>query len=519
MSVLCGSWAAYEVRCVARTAVCRRREGPVKQARCGREDLLRADASSVSCRVVLRCRDLLTMRRATVPTRLFLDFGTAYCKAATCKRGEPPVALPIGEAVRQGRGDRHMVRTALFVSQSGSVYFGEAAVDAAGSEGRRPYDEIKDILTGADSRSKLDEILCAEDNPTGEHLTKRDATTLFLAFFTQAALQAHGRHQEMRRSIAMPVFKKDKQSWVTKELAEGLANANMIALHFGNHLFRSISLGDALRVLREAKNAKRPQVVADPPTVAEPIAAVAGHLLHFEPDGSTSPGLMMVVDVGAGTTDIAMFAKGQVEGIVTVRHVKESKESLPWAGKAMDRAVIDHLVEKSNDENRLRVDLEREGMGEPIKEEIFRERAVTRYGISTSLDEYLRSEAMSQVQTEIQRGFEDVLLRVDRSFFVRTVAVRFSGGGHDLPFLKDLARRNTLGDPSVRIETANQRPQWQGHRKFVDLNREVGSKFHRMAVALGGAYYCAESHAWLRLDDEISSLGGQQGPTRPLVGN
>ena len=454
-----------------------------------------------------------------MPTRLFLDFGTAYCKAATCKRGEPPVALPIGEAVRQGRGDRHMLRTALFVSRSGSVYFGEAAVDAAASEERLPYDELKDILTGADSRGELDEVLRPKDNPTGEHLTKRDATTLFLAFFTQAALQAHGRDQEVRRSIAMPVFKKDKQSWVTEELAEGLANADVIARHFGNQLFRSIGLGDALRVLGEAKSARRPQVVADPPTVAEPVAAVAGHLLHFEPYGSNSPGLMMVVDVGAGTTDIAMFAKGQVDGIVTVRHVKESKESLPWAGKAMDRALIDHLVGKSDGENRLRVDLEREGMGEPIKEEIFREQAVTRYGISTSLDEYLQSEAMSQVQTEIQRGFEDVLLRVDRSFFVRTVAVRFSGGGHDLPFLKDLVRKNTLGDPLVRIATANQRPRWQGHSRFVDLNREIGSKFHRMAVALGGAYYSAESHAWLRLDDEISSLGGERGPTRPLVGD
>ena len=450
-----------------------------------------------------------------MPTRLFLDFGTAYCKAATCKRGEPPVPLPIGEAAGQGRGDRHMIRTALFVSQSGSVYFGEAAVDAAASEGRLPYDEIKDVLTRAESRSELYEALHAEHNPTGEHLTTRDATTLFLAFFTQAALQAHGRCQELRRSIAMPVFKKDKQSWVTEELAEGLAYANVIARRFGDNLFRSIDLADALRVLRVAKQAERPQVVADPPTVAEPIAAVAGHLLHFEPEGSTSPGLMMVVDVGAGTTDIAMFAKGHVDGIVTMRHVKESKSSLPWAGKSIDRALIDHMVGRSKGKSRLRADLQREGMGEPIKEDIFRDHVVTRFGISTSLDEFLQSEGMSRVQAKIRCGFEDVLLGVDSSFFGRTLAVRFSGGGHDLPFLKDLIKmeRRLSSGTLVRMGKAKERPQWQDHSEFVDLSREVGNKFHRMAVALGGAYYCAESRAWLRLDDEVASLGITRGPT------
>ena len=447
-------------------------------------------------------------------TRLFLDFGTAYCKAATCKQGEPPVPLPIGEAVRQGRGDRHMIRTALFVSQSGSVYFGEAAVDAARSEGRLPYDEIKDVLTRAESRSELDEALHTEDNPTGEHLTTRDATTLFLAFFTRAALQGHDLRQELRRSIAVPVFKKDKQRWVTEELAEGLANANVIAQHFGDNLFRSIDLADALRVLRTANRVGRAQVVADPPTVAEPIAAVAGHLLHFEPDGSTSPGLIMIVDIGAGTTDIAMFAKGHVDGIVTMRHVKESKGSLPWAGKAIDRALIDHMVGRSKGESRLRADLQREGMGEPIKEDIFRDHVVTRFGISTSLAEFLQSEGMSRVQAEIRRGFEDVLHRVDRSFFARTVAVRFSGGGHELPFLKDLVKRERyLGGTLVRMGKAKERPQWEDHSEFMDLSREVGNKFHRMAVALGGAYYCAESRAWLRLDDEVASLGIMRGPT------
>ena len=437
-----------------------------------------------------------------MPTRLFLDFGTAYCKAATCRSGEPPVALAIGDAVQQGRGDRHMIRTALFVSQSGRAYFGEAAVDTAAGERRQPYDAIKDVLTNAAHPGELDEIL--PDNPTGLPLTKRHAVTLFLAFFVQAALQAHGVAEKVRPSIAMPVFEKHKQQWASDELARRLADACVLARHFRGEMFRSIDLREAVRVLGEAK---RPQLVMDPATVAEPIAAVAGHLLHFTPEGRAAPGLMMVVDVGAGTTDIAMFAKGQVEGVVTVRHVEGSKTSLPWAGKAIDRAVIDHLVDMSGGGSRLRADLRREGNGQPIKEEIFERGTVTRYGASSSLEEFSKSRAMSRVVRHIQHGFDGVLRKVDRSFFRdRVVAVRFSGGGYKLPFLEGFIRpEQHLGNKLVRMGRAQRQPQWRGEPGFSRLYREIGHKFHRMAVALGGAYYCADGSDWLRLEDSVSS--------------
>ena len=435
-----------------------------------------------------------------MPTRLFLDFGTAYCKAATCKRGRPPAPLAIGEAVRQGRGDRHMIRTALFISQSGSVYFGEAAVDTAAGEERLPYDDIKDVLTGAKHRRELDETLPDTDNPTCVRLTKRHAITLFLAFFTQAALQASGgTNREVRRSIAMPVFEKDKRQWVSEELTKSLEHAHVLARKFGNRLFKSVDLAEAVQVL-EAKT-KRPQVIADPATVPEPIAAVAGHLLHFTPpDRRADPGLMMVVDVGAGTTDIAMFTKGEVEEVVTVRHVEGSKKSSPWAGKRIDEALIDHLVANGNGGNRLRADLQREGNGQLIKEELFERRSVTRHGISSSLGDFLQSEAMSRFVSNIRSDFRSVLHNVDRLVFRnRVVAVRFSGGGHHLPFLADLVvREQYLDSTLVRMARSARQPLWQDEPDYSDLHEEIGNKFHRMAVALGGAYYCADGHVWLK---------------------
>ena len=404
-----------------------------------------------------------------------------------------------------------MIRTALFISQSGRVYFGEAALDTAGREERLAYDAIKDVLTAAQHRSELDETIEATiHNPASVPLTKRNAITLFLAFFTRAALRASkGTKKEIRRSIAMPVFEKNKQQWVSEELAESLAQAHVLAGHFGDGIFESIDLREAIQVLQNEDKGARQQLIADPPTVAEPIAAVAGHLLHFTPDGNARPGLMMVVDVGAGTTDIAMFAKGQVDGVVTVRHVEGSKVSLPWAGKAIDRALIDHLVRSGSGGERLRTNLEREGNGQPLKEEIFEERKVTRYGVSSSLDDFLQSKPMSEVVTEIQRGFEGTLLKVDPSFFKRTVAVRFSGGGYKLPFLSGLIKTESLlkKGTRVRMRKAQQHPPWRDEPEFSGLYNQIGSKFHRLAVALGGAYYCADGRDWLQLEDDMQRLG------------
>ena len=291
---------------------------------------------------------------APMTAHLCLDFGTAYCKAATCTPGQPPIPLEIGKAVEQGRGDHHMIRTALFISGSGSLFFGEAAVDRAACDGRIPFDTIKDALTSASDVRKLDDNLPTKYNPATPPISKRQSIALFLAFFTQAALRArHAPEREVTRSIAIPVFAKDKTEWVSRVLAESLAQAHDLAEHFGNELFKSVKLREAIRVLNESERPPTWRGVADPPTVAEPVAAVAAQLLHFTPAGSHAPRLMMVVDVGAGTTDMAMFASGQVDGVVTVHHVEGSKRSIPVAGKAIDQALIAHMVNKADGGDRL----------------------------------------------------------------------------------------------------------------------------------------------------------------------
>ena len=438
-----------------------------------------------------------------------------------------------------------MIRTALFVDRSGRLYFGEAAVDTATSVDQEPFDTIKEALIEAGNARDFNDPLPPEHSPVSRPITKRHAITLFLAFFTRAVLRApRAPESSVPRSIAMPVFPEHKAKFVSEMLQESLTHAHVLAEQFADDLFGSIDLQSAIRLLEELRNRSislRP--IAETTTVVEPVAAVSAQLLHYTPSGNAPPGLLMVVDVGAGTTDIAMFAAGQVRGMVTVRHVHGSKRSIPVAGKALDKALIDHIVGKSNakgvhgvhalirakalighivgkSSGSLEAHLLREGRGQPMKEELFRDGRVSRYGVSTSVQDFLDSAPALVVIAALKEAFDNALLDIDRSFFQRQVAVRFSGGGAFLPFLDRFVRHERLlpvppneRSPLVRMASAAREPQWSAEPGYQNLYREVGTKFTRMAVAVGGAYYGAEGRSWLRLDEDIAWLGSKGGPT------
>ena len=452
-----------------------------------------------------------------MPTHLCLDFGTAYSKAAVCEPGRAPFPLAIGQATGQA-GDVHMVRTALFISSAGELFFGEAAEQAATREDRSPFDTIKELLTNAGDPAVLERELSADHNPTCDNVTGRQALEFYLAFLTRAALRApRAPDKDVCRSIATPVFPEPKATWVSTLLADSLAKSHVLADQLGDRLFGSVDLLHAIRLLPSEPLPPSP-VVARPPTVAEPVAAIASHLLHFTPSSGNTPGLMMVVDVGAGTTDVAMFAAGQADRAVTMRHVSRSKRSILAGGKAIDRALVASMVRKSgladSQKRLLRANLLRESQGQPIKEEIFREEQVERLGITTTLGEFLGSPEMEPVVAEIRGGLDNMLLDIDRSFFARIVAVRFSGGGAFLPFLDEMVPPEkilTTGplDPGkiVRMGVADRKPMWHDEPSFRRLYNRVGDKFHRLSVALGGAYYGAKGRSWLKLEDDIEWLG------------
>ncbi len=414
-----------------------------------------------------------------------------------------------------------MLPTALYVSRSGTVWFGDAAIDAAQADGRTHYDSIKDALTHAEDEQELDASLTDEHNPTGTTFTKAHALVLYLAFFTQAALRAYGRNPQVTRSIAIPVFSDQKASWVSGFLRDALGQAHALARRLGDRLLRGVDI----RTLMDGLRPPKPQdeaVVSDAVVVPEPVAAVAAHLLNFSPDDQGTPGLIMVVDIGAGTTDIAMFASGVMNDIVTFRHVARSKRSLAAAGKAMDGAVVSHFTASSGTHDTARTQFEagllRERGGAAVKEELFRNGWADRMGTRVSERAFLESQSLMEVKGAMADGIRGVLLDVDRSFFARNVVVRFSGGGASLPFLREFVQDQALHSGSrsalVKMGRAAKEPLWRESPRLRSLYQRLDGQFHRMAVSLGGAFIGAEAHEWLRLSDDIHWLGRKRGPIR-----
>ena len=465
--------------------------------------------------------------------RLCLDFGTAFCKAAVCAPGRAPKLLRIGDAARQGTGSTdganpgdYMLETAIAISTSARLYFGGRAKGVADAN-TRVLQAIKDPLTLADGPRDLDRLLPRQFNPTSMDVSRRDVIVLYLAFLTQAALEAWSANGRIDRSVVrgvtIPAFEAAKVAWVNAELGSVLAQAEVVGRHFGNRLFTGVPLREALECLvRSRQSAVHRHLIADSTT--EPIAAFAARLLHFTPRNQRLGNVIMVVDVGAGTTDFALFASGLKDGRMRVRHIKHSHRSLAVAGNAIDDALVEHALAGAEigigpNLDAIRTHLERDKR--QVKEVLFRDRATTIVYSGTTLqlrlDDFLASARMQQIIGAIKGAFDAVLQEVLPARRGGRVVVYFSGGGAGLPFLKQFVplsetsftHRDTGRTGLVRLmEPRDPRPAWHDQAGYESLWRACGGNlqlpnqdfFGRVAVALGGAYFVADARDWLHLN-------------------
>ena len=182
---------------------------------------------------------------AAVPgSRLCLDFGTAFCKAAVCAPDQPPMPLRIADAAGQGTGgpdgadpSDYMLETAVLISEMGDVHFGRRALNESGSTSR-VLQTIKDPLTRANEPQDLDRRLSPEFNRTSVDVSERDVIVLYLAFLTQAAVRAAAGPRSLVRAGTTPAFDAHKAAWVNTELGSMLAQAEVVSRHFADRLFR-----------------------------------------------------------------------------------------------------------------------------------------------------------------------------------------------------------------------------------------------------------------------------------------
>ena len=456
----------------------------------------------------------------TGPLHLCLDFGTAMSKAcAWNKESDTPMPLRIGLAAGEPASSPYAINSAVFISRDGLAFVGQPAVNRAAEadpEHHQAFQSIKDILT-VGPKTDLRDPVPALYNPHEGPVSLKEIVALYLAFLTDSALLAlredHGEDsRNIPRSYTKPVFDPNRDEWATEILTECAVAGQVLADRFSGRWSHGIPL-DALRAAVAQADAAEQRSVAEGLILPEPVAAFASRVRNVFPEGHARR-LMMVIDVGAGTTDFAMFARVDREGEMNLFRIKDSVTTIRIAGNDVDNALVDYLmlqvgVTDSHSRRRaITADLQRDIR--LIKEELFTKGTVTRQLINDMKTEATREDfeecpTMIQLRDRMKERFHEVLSAIDSSWLsFPSLQVFLTGGGASLSMVKKLAAEQpvVIGEKRVTLERVTEPPPW-----LEEECEDVIDFYPQLAVCIGGACHGAgKTH--LGLEREVEAFGG-----------
>lgn len=433
---------------------------------------------------------------------LCIDFGTALSKAAaTNGSGYRPILLPLGQFAEDPRAsNRYVAQSSLFVDRERTVHFGHEAVS---HWARQPtyaisrLDSMKRWFSGG-------RIFDLDEKPVGERylppgceLTKGEALTLVLAYITDLAgkaLNSAHLQRHTKRRFTRPVWGGGRDAWCDQHMCRYLGQAQLVADSFSGRWTGGIALEEARELIGLARAERVPDWLVQPKGVPEPIAA--GHC-RVERDYEHRY-LALVVDVGAGTTDLAVFAGTQGDASVglTIATPQGITKSVTMAGDYLDDILREEVLSSVPESARSEViERQAEGYAREWKEALFTDGQVQPTfagGVVASpvkKEEFLELPKVKEFARTIREEVQEVLQSVralaqqmERAYEhpLREITILASGGGASLPMIKDLARQRVFGLP---MRDAGPAPGW-----FAQNHRDEVSVFHQMAVALGGAF-------------------------------
>lgn len=436
--------------------------------------------------------------------RLCIDFGTAMSKVtlvhdgAGKDGGDEIQVLELGEIAGQDPSDGpfELLISSVYISNDGMVYFGKSALEVSEQEaengGRQRIDNMKRFL----SEDGIDQVLTEEFNPTGIEIDYRDIVLFYLVYLTWVINQCTdemGYDRNICRRFAMPVFDNAKARQYSGMLSRMLGDAQLAAEHFGDLIDDGVSLEDLTAVCDAIRDMDLEYAFIGS-AVTEPLG-VASALVSE--DGAAN-NLSLVVDIGAGTTDISLFRiRVDPYGAVCVANqIPGAARGLTMAGNYIDRVLIQKILSKaeisfqSSDYRRIRNDLERKIR--VYKEELFDSGHIdvplpNGDVIQVDREEFLQSPSIHKFQEELRGKIAEILKEVDE-FFLRTaprqeLVLVLTGGGASLPFVQGLVGETIEVDNlSVKTVKSHDFPEWmvEGHADLEDI-------FPRIAVSLGGA--------------------------------
>jgi hypothetical protein len=260
-------------------------------------------------------------------------------------------------------------------------------------------------------------------------------------------------------------------------------------------------LHNQLHEIRINRNNDFPQSSVD---VAEPTAAA----LRLFRVHNNSREVCAVIDIGAGTTDVALlsFLTPDADANIDQQFQRQAvllakPKSIPYAGDCIDKALMEIIENKirqlrlnprSTDEQLREVQLEIRS----IKELLFTTGSWTaKQGFRVSINELLETENIKSMQKEISQCFTDTIadakLELVKLYNVRTNYVRqlnltFAGGGAHLKFIHECIPSTIDLGAGITLPVEQVRPSRDS------VSDEAAMLDARLAVCAGGTTPAAD---------------------------
>ena len=432
-------------------------------------------------------------------TRLCLDFGTAMSKVTLVRDKtdqrllEEIHVLELGVAGDQEEISETMLISSVFIDENGKLWFGKRAQDLSKlTSDISRLDNIKRFL----SEEGLREAVLGKFNPTDINITYADLVLAYLTFLTWAvnhSLENMGEPRNLNRRFAMPCLDNEKSRETYEKLASMLGEAQVLADTFFTTLQDGIPLTDFVETVNLLRQQNHVYSFVKE-GLTEPLG-VAGSIISWEGNVNS---LVMVVDVGAGTSDFSLYrmAYDPKSGKSTALQVANSTKGITEAGNYLDNLLKSLVLNKAglkpNDDNYinylssieldLRENKERLFTDSEVHVKLFNDEIVT-----IELNEFLELPQVKRFAQSLVDCRDEILQRVNSSFIQGapngTLALALTGGGASLPMVKDLAKGEIkVQGHTLKLVQTKEFPTW-----LEDEYEDLEYDYPRIAVSLGGA--------------------------------
>jgi molecular chaperone DnaK len=428
---------------------------------------------------------------------LCIDFGTAYSKAAVAPVGawlrfDPAYVRPLMLSGHEGQGNAFLLDSAIFIDND-RVLFGRAAIARANDLGdtkRTALRSFKTLLSVSDLARALNTNAPATIDPH-RVFQMRDLIVLYLAYLLATIERATASDtvlaeaEMVNRRYAAPAWRSGDSAGMHDVIVRLFGEAEAFREAAGKRLLmpEGISLRTISDLLPKAMEQGQPLEMG---LIFEATAAAACTSIGLERSVSHT----IVVDMGAGTTDIAAMARIASRTI----QLPEARVTLKQAGDFVDRIIVNQVLDqakwarKQSQKAELWAVLMRQ-IGD-IKETVLADgRATLRNqgrSISLSLRDIERNPDFKDFIKSLREAYDHSLAvvrddaRARGKADVQAIAV---GGGASTPFIQELIHRKA-GSTRPRVTARPATPDWARSDVYKG---NLAPVFPQLAIAIGGA--------------------------------